>query len=137
MQQENLLTPGRQILDGASDEIELLPPVKLFLWFYRAGGFGIKRFDFRGDAGVARLRTLPVDGSIQRCAPQQRKRLSSRGATRALQQLQAKIMHHVASERTPGKTAAYVIDQVLIVSDQRQQQGLVVWQWGHDEDWRN
>lgn len=126
VQKENLLAPGRQGIDGLANEVELLAPEKVFLRACCVDVIGEVRFGFRNEAGMTRLRTLAVNGAIERSPTEQGQWLACRRAARALHQLQAKVMHDIARERTSGELPTHMLDQVLIVSDQRAQQGLIL-----------
>lgn len=70
--------------------------------------------------GLARpLGTVAVDGAMRGDVPQESQRLHDLARRWALQQLHAYVLQHVAGEVTVAKAAAYMIDQFVIVPQER------------------
>ena len=72
--------------------------------------------------GLARaLSTVAVDGAMGGDMPQERQRLHDLASRRALQQLHANVLQDVAGEVAVAKAPAHLIDQFVVVTQQRRE----------------
>ena len=68
------------------------------------------------------LRTIGIDGPMGGDMPQERQRLLHLAGRRTLQQLHTHILQDVAREMTVAKATAHVIDQLVVVTQERSEQ---------------
>lgn len=73
--------------------------------------------------GLARaLSTIGIDGPMGGDMPQESQRLLHLAGRRTLQQLHTHILQDVAREMTVAKATAHVIDQLVVVTQERSEQ---------------
>lgn len=68
------------------------------------------------------LGPVAVDGAMRGDVPQESQRLHDVTRRRTLQQLHTHVLQHVAREMTIAKAAAYMIDELVVVTQERREE---------------
>ena len=117
MQDKDLLTTRWQRGNALLEAIDGLP---------MRDGIGDVRRSTRHGAGIGvprlgmglscRLGTKPIDRAMRGDMPKKRKRLHDLACGRALEQLHADVLQHVAREMPISKTPPHVVDQLVVMT---------------------